>query len=138
MNNKIITIITIITIIFITIVLFSCCETESKDYRDKYIGNWKFNVEITEINTDSIGYYKHDTLTYLGKISYGVSYNKIEIQYTNKDNITLSINEQGELSDFPTPQYCNGQFDGENIIQLYLKWGGLGGGITHKVNGIKQ
>jgi hypothetical protein len=129
MNNKIILILIVIS--------FACCEKEDKDFRDKYIGEWKFNVEITEFNTDSIGYYYHDSLTYAGTITYGDSDNDIEIKYTNDNSITLSLNENGELSNFPT-QYCNGNFEGDNKIYLYLRWGGLGGGITHEIDGVKR
>lgn len=128
MNNKI--------ILLLIVISFACCKKD-RDFRDKYIGEWKFNVEITEFNTDNIGYYYHDSLTYTSTITYGDSDNDIKIKYTNDNSITLSLNEDCELSNFPT-HYCSGNFKGDNKIHLYLRWGGLGGGITHKIDGVKQ
>ena len=91
-----------------SIVFLSCKKEEIDyrvDYRDAYLGNWKFNVDRTELNTDSIGYYFQDTIYYEGKIIYGELDNQILIKYTNEDSITLTIGDGGELSDFPT-HYC--------------------------------
>lgn len=118
------------------VIFFISCKKE-KDFRDKYIGEWNFNAEISEHNTDSIGYIYHDSLTYAGTITHGVSKNDIVIKYINDKSVTLSLNEDGKLSNFPT-QYCNGNFESGNKIYLYLRWGGIGGGITHKIRGVKR
>lgn len=83
------------------------------------MGDWEFKVERTKFNTDSIGYYEHDSLSCLGEIIYG-----------NSD-------KEGLLSNFPT-HYCSGKFDGNEKLHLYLRWEGLGGGVTHLVYGEKK
>jgi len=114
--------------------LLNSCEKGPFNYRNKYLGEWDFIVKTTEINTDSIGYYHEDSFTYSGEIKYGESNNEIIIEYLDNRSITLSIDEDGVLSEFPT-KYCGGKFDGEEKINLYLKWGGLGGGVTHVIEG---
>ena len=115
--------------------IFSGCE--KKDYRRKYTGNWTFNVNIREFNVDSFGYVVFDTICFDGTISFGDEPDEILIQYTERNNIQLKIDENGVLSGFPT-HYCGGKFENDNKVHLYLRWGGLGGGIEHKVNGEKQ
>ena len=53
------------------------------------------------------------------------------------EDIILVVSESGEMSGFPT-QYCSGDFEGESKIQLYLRWGGFRGNITHIVDGVKK
>lgn len=122
--------------IFIFIIVFSC-KKEDTDYRDTYTGTWNFIVDRTEINTDSIGYYYHDSVNYEGEIIYGEFDNEILIKYSNENSITLTIGEDGELSDFPT-HYCSGEFLSGDSLHLYLRWGGLGGGTTHQIEGFKK
>ncbi|HOU35436.1 MAG: hypothetical protein KBF06_03355 [Bacteroidales bacterium] len=124
----------ILGIIFI--IVFSC-KKEDNDYRDTYIGDWVFIVDRTEFNTDSIGYYYHDSVHYEGKIVYGELDNEIMIKYTTENTITLTIGENGELSDFPT-HYCSGKFLSRDTLHLYLRWGGLGGGTIHQIEGLKK
>lgn len=118
------------------IVMFSC-EKEVSDYRDTYTGTWNFKVNKTQVNTDSIGYYHHDSLTFIGEIAYGESDDEILIQYTRENSITLTMAEDGELSDFPT-QYSSGKFLSIDSLNLYLRWGGIGGGTTHQIEGLKR
>jgi hypothetical protein len=123
-------------LLIVSIIVFSC-EKELFDYRNKFLGEWEFKVERTEFNTDSVGYYHHDSLTYLGKIKYGNGDDDLLIQYSSDNSIILKIDKDDKLSDFPT-HYCSGEFDGKNKLHLYLRWGGLGGGITHIVDGEKK
>ncbi len=123
--------------IIAVLIFFTCCKKESKDFRDKYTGNWDFVVEVTKLNIDSIGQYERDTIYYLGKISNGNADNELNIQYSKDSLIVLNIIESGELSIFPT-QYSNGEFEGESKIHLYLRWGGLGGNTTHVIDGVKK
>ena len=111
------------------------CKKESKDIRNNYVGNWNFEVVRSSFLMDSL--YTVDTVNYLGTISMGNSNNEIKIQYTDENSIILNIDDSGVLSGFPTV-YSGGEFSGENKIHLYLRWGGLGGGNTHTVDGVKQ
>ena len=119
------------------LIIIAGCEKKPFDYRNKYIGDWEFNVERTEFNIDSVGHYKHDSLTYLGEITYGGSGDEIIINYTYNNSIALTIDKEGVLSDFPT-HYCSGKFDGDDKIHIFLRWGGLGGGISHRIDGEKK
>jgi len=124
-------------IIILGLLIVIGCEKEPFDYRNKYTGDWNFKVERTEINTDSIGYYYHDSLTYEGQIKYGNNDDEIKIEYSGDNSIILKIDKEGVLSGFPT-YYCSGEFIGNDKISLYLRWGGLGGGITHIVDGVRN
>ncbi|MGV6861311.1 MAG: hypothetical protein ACWA41_06040 [Putridiphycobacter sp.] len=119
------------------LVIIVSCTKKPFDYRNKFLGDWEFKVDRKEFNTDSIGYHYHDSLTFLGQIKYGSGDNDLLIEYSGDNSITLKIDKEDELSDFPT-LYCNGQFDENDKIHLYLRWGGLGGGITHVVDGEKK
>jgi hypothetical protein len=124
----------ILTII-VLIALVICCETE-EDFRDKYLGNWKFHVEESSFSmVDSL--YSKDSFIYNGKISYGKTENELLIEYDSVHSLTLMIDKKGLLFNFPTG-YSNGEFYGSDSIHIYLRWGGLGWGSTHIVNGNKK
>ncbi len=131
MKNKHIHILTLaILLLFMT-----NCKKESKDIRNNYIGNWNFEVVRSSFIMDSL--YTVDTVNYMGSISSGNSNNEIILQYTDENSIILNIDDNGVMSGFPT-QYSGGEFNGKNKIHLYLRWGGLGGGTTHTIDGVKQ
>jgi hypothetical protein len=126
-------------IISLVAVIFVCCSKKTVNQTgsgDLFIGNWLFNVHRYEVNTDSIGFYSHDSITYLGNIKYITIPNLIQVNYTQQDSIVLVVDSLGLLSNFPTP-YCSGQIYPNDSIYIYLKWGGLGGGTTHIINGNK-
>jgi len=87
---------------------------------------------------DSTGYNSHcDSLTHIGQIKYGSFENELLIEYSNDSSVTLRIDKEGVLSKFPT-NYCHGEFEGKDKLQLHLRWGGLGSGIIHDVEGDKK
>ena len=126
-----------LAIIIAPLVLFSCCEKETNDLRDKYIGSWDFTVAVSKHNYDSIGQHEEDTILLLCKMSRGNANNELNIQYMKDSSIILNIDELSKLSGFPT-SYCNGEFEGDNKLHLYLRWGGLGGFISYNVDGTKK
>ena len=132
---KNIRIISILSFVF----LVSNCQKEEVDYRNKYIGNWEFTVIRNEFlmstNDGNDGYNRTDTIKYLGKIEKGDLKNEIKMQYTNDNLLIVEINETGEFI-FPPPRK-SGNFDGTNKVNIYLFWGGQGGGTTHRIDGIK-
>lgn len=123
--------------IFAVLALFSCCKKETTDNRDKYVGSWNYSIAILKHNFDSIGQHEEDSISYLGKINQGNAINELKIQYSKDSLIILNIDELGLLSGFPN-QYCNGEFEGENRIHLFLRWGGLGGFISYDIDGTKK
>jgi hypothetical protein len=124
-------------IYWLLFIIIISCNKKPFDYRNKYIGDWEFNIDITEFNTSSVGYYYHDSLTYMGQIKYGNEDDNLLIEYSSNNSITLKIDKENILTGFPTA-YCGGEFDGNNKLHLYLRWGGLGGRITHVVDGEKK
>ncbi|MDT8413405.1 MAG: hypothetical protein RQ875_13145, partial [Vicingaceae bacterium] len=59
------------------------------------------------------------------------------IKYSDNNSVTLLVDKNGNLSGFPN-HYSSGKFETKNKIDINLKiFGGLGGGINHKVNGKK-
>lgn len=113
------------------------CEKQPFDYRNKYLGEWEFNVSRSELNTDSIGHYESDALIYVGEIAYGDAEDELLIKYTENNSVTLKISEEGKLSD-PASNYSDGKFESRKKLHLYLRWGGLGGGIKHVIDGEKK
>lgn len=111
------------------------CEKKPFDCRNKYIGKWKFHVVIDEFNITP-GTTFHDEVDYNGKISYGDVDDEILIRYTENHSVTLKVNEDEELTGFPT-HYCSGEMTGKKDIRIYLRYGGLGGGISHNIRGVK-
>lgn len=123
-------------LILFGLLVIASCKKKPFDHRNKFLGDWEFKVERTEFNTDSTGYYYHDSLTYKGQIKYGSGEDDLLIEYLIDNSITLKIDNENILSEFPT-HYCSGEFKENDILYLFLRWGGLGGGITHIVNGKK-
>jgi hypothetical protein len=111
------------------------------NYRNKWIGDWDFEVKRSWFNSPDSG---GDTLYYLGKISLvddlvECLYNLLNIEYLENRSIILKVDENGELFDFPTDlHYKDGHFEGNDKIALYLEWGGLGGGTSYFIDGIKR
>jgi hypothetical protein len=108
------------------------CEKIKFDDRNDYLGDWTFTTKITEFNTDSIGYLFQDTITYQGTIKYGNDKNELSIDYHNGTPLIVTLGENGKLENLPT-HYCSGSFSNTSTLNIYLKWGGLGGGVTHQV-----
>ncbi len=128
----------IIRLLLFAMIFLIGCEKISTDYRNKYTGNWFFSTEKIKFSgiDNNTSFSEHDTVFYTGKIGCTAK-NGINIRYTESDSITLSINESGEIFGFPT-QYCSGEFKGITEINLYLRWGGLGGNLTHIVKGSRK
>jgi len=124
-------------ICFIAIlVAFVACKKEPFNYRNKYIGDWKFTVNRREFNIDSIGHSESETIVYDGIIKYGEHGNQLVIEYYPNQSITVAIDKEGALSEFP--RYCSGEFGGSNVLKLSLYYGGLGGGISYSVYATKK
>lgn len=119
-------------------ILLPNCKNSSDNVFDiisKYVGDWDFTVCRTTFLMDSIAVF--DTINYIGGI-FSKDTDQIDIKYTDCDSVLLHIDGSGNLSGFPTPQYSCGEFTSDNTIHLYLRWGGLGGGKIHVVDGMKR
>ena len=121
------------SIILISILLISC-EKQLFDYRNKYIGNWEFNVSNShEVFNNTQGF--HDTtitVIYHGEIRYGSEDRTILFQ--SKDySQEFTIDKNGNI--IPTlifgPNYTeSGAFEGKNVFRYHFYH--QSGGTPHK------
>ena len=85
---------------------------------------------------DTSGIHYWDTVSYQGIIEYGSADDELLVQYLADDNITLSVDKDGNVA---SPcGYCNVTFIDEKTLDMYLRWGGLGQGLIHDVTGKKK
>ena len=125
---------TLISFAIISILFLVSCEKQLFDYRNKYLGNWKFEVSNShEVFNATQGF--HDTTeinTYLGEIKYGSENNKISFESQNYTN-ELTIDKSGNVVPTPGlgPNYSEyGGFDGKDIFKYYFHH--QSGGMPHK------
>jgi len=119
------------------LIFFSCGDKEPIDYRDKFLGQWDFEVEIYSFTAGNPPETTSDTRHHTGLISYGTTDNEILIQYLPNSNVTLVVTDTGQLENFPT-FYCHGSFEGTEILHMYLRWGGLNTYFSHTIEGRKK
>jgi hypothetical protein len=106
------------------------------DFCSQWVGEWEFEVVYSWFIMD-VGSGR-DTIYYLGKISLLDAPNRINIAYAKNFTINLNVHEDGGFYAFPSDlSDYRGSFEGNNKIKLYLRWGGLGGGTSHTINGTK-
>jgi len=106
------------------------------DFRSQWVGDWDFVVKRRWWMDDEGG--GQDTTYYSGKITFGNTGNKLNINYWG--NVTVEVDESGKIlkvyeSDLHS---FSGRFEGNNKIDLYLRTGGLGGGSEYTIDGIKK
>jgi len=122
---------------FMFALVFAGCkpEDENMDYREKYTGNWNFDVTISEFYmADSLN--SEEKFSYVGEVSLGSSEEDIIIHYLEDDYITLTVDEDGVLSGFSTP-YSSGEFEDVKHLRIFFRWGGMGGGGSHSIIAIR-
>jgi len=119
------------------LILFSCGDKEPIDYRDKYLGQWDFEVEVYSFTAGNPPETTSETRYHTGMINYGTVENEILLEYLHNTSITLMIMKNGQLANFPT-HYCHGSFQGSDSLHLYLRWGGLNTFFSHTINGTKK
>lgn len=120
----------------ITIICFTQCEKDAFDYRNPYVCDWKFDVNQTEFNTDSVGYYSSESYTYDGEIKYGKSKTTILVKYGIDAEMEIEMNEDGEL--FMNNPHSSAAFEGYEKLDIYSYNGGLGGGVSLKIVGSRK
>ncbi len=118
---------------FLIGIVYGCAK--DKDFRDKHTGSWVFDVAVSKLNIDSIGHHENFSYQFQGEIKKDEPEALLFI-YGENTSIKLTVDEAGELSNFPT-HYCSGKFIGSDSLYLYLRWGGLGGFQAHVIHGKK-
>jgi len=124
-----------ISIIFIVITLMYSCEKKPFNYRNKYIGNWEFTTNITEVNLHGEGSIVENTVAYLGLISYD-SKEQLKINFLDNMEVYVEVDKNGIISAYK--DLGNGVFTSKKIMEYSLKRGGLGAWINYKISGIKK
>jgi|GEM_PF-722982 len=127
----------ILPFLLFSMLLKSCGEKEPADYRDKFLGQWDFEVAIYSFTAGDPPETNSETREYAGSISYGEALDEIIIQYLPNSSVTLVVTKDGQLDNFPT-FYCHGGFSGTDSLQLYLRWGGLNTWFSHAIEGLKK
>ncbi|MHC1702927.1 MAG: hypothetical protein AB9846_03365 [Tenuifilaceae bacterium] len=86
----------IFRIFFISIILLFSCKKDA-DYRAHFIGNWSFQVTITEghLGQHSMVTDTNYVALYDGTIKYGLGDDELEIQYTEFNKEILKVNQYG-------------------------------------------
>ena len=107
----------------VSILILVSCEKQLFDFRNKYLGNWKFDVSNShEVFNTTQGF--HDTTEiniYHGEIKYGSGDNKISFEspsYTNE----FTINKDGSIVPILGlgPNYSeSGGFEDKDIFRYY-------------------
>jgi hypothetical protein len=92
-------------IIFILVILLNIsCEKLPFDFRNKYLGNWEFNLsDRHEVYNGTQGFHDTTTLrTYHGEFKYGSKHSAILFQASGYSK-EFSIKKDGEI--FPENDY---------------------------------
>jgi hypothetical protein len=127
----------LLLLLSIIVLLDACGEKEPTDYRDKFLGQWDFEVAIYSFTAGDPPESNSETRDYAGFISYGEALDEILIQYLPNSSLTLVVTKDGQLDNFPT-FYCHGGFSGIDSLQLFLRWGGLNTWFSHTIEGVKN
>jgi len=118
--------------IIIILFFFSGCD---KYHRNRYTGTWEFETErilFKEINKyKDYEEIKRDTIYYTGKISLSYSDERLSIQYTESDEISVSIDKDGEMYDHWSTCWlgydcATGKFDSKDEVHLCVRSGARG------------
>jgi hypothetical protein len=119
---------TIASIILLTL-LCTSCEKELFDYRNKYLGNWQFEISLSrEWYTSQRGFFDTTmTTSSSGQVKYGSKENRVLIQ-TASYSVEIAINRNGRVvpeNDMGTNYQESGQFIGNTGLSYYYyhHWG---------------
>lgn len=125
---------------FLLCLMFSCeKETGKTDYRDDCLGDYFFvNIYFDFLDTEEL---EKDTTYYYGRIAKSSFDSIIIIDYDIDKSIEVKLKRSKEIESISYgSSYSSGLkgwFSNDSIF-LYRREGGLGGGWSHDLLGIKQ
>ena len=115
---------------------FFSCEKVPFNYRNDYVGDWQFIVSNSSFSmADSTSSYEEHE--YAGEIKYGDADNELEVHYGDNMFYTIQVDKENGVISSPIPNF-SGEFEGSSSIAIRTSWGGMGGGGSSKVEGVKQ
>ena len=94
------------------ILVISGCEKSPIDYRNQYMGNWTFEVTLSQSKPLSSG---SSVSYYEGSISYGSGHKDLLIKYSGELNI--SVESDGTIGNLPG-DYNYGKFEGNDKLNI--------------------
>jgi hypothetical protein len=110
------------------------CKKTPFDYRNKYVGDWDITTKWSSFNMlDSTR--NHGQYSYVGEVWYDDE-GKIKIKCSDSQTYDFDISEEGKLSILGFNAY--GEFRDDNNLEFYVSSGGMGGGTSSTVVGIKN
>ena len=127
-------------IILLLFLIMGC----DKYHRDRYTGNWDFVTKRNIYTFDGSEYVfdRSDTIYYSGKITSGNLENQIIINYTENDEITASIDDDGTTvwtNYYPCARCPSGSFEKKDKVSLNLViYNKIYGRINDKITGRKK
>ena len=133
-----------VLIILLALTFFSGCEKLPFDFRNKYLGNWEFDVsDIHETYNKTQGF--HDTTilrTFHGEIKYGSKHSKILFSSSGYSR-EFPIEKNGQIipENDHGPDYSEyGGFEGDDIFRYYYShhWGGSRQHVATSIEGIRE
>jgi hypothetical protein len=107
-----------LAIFFVGIVLlFSGCKKSFLNYRNKYVGDWKFHVTTTQTQMGS-----PTTVTeqdYDGKIEFSDdNSDEIIIYFKPDDAMSAKVSKNGEIDSGHSYYYPSGSFEGKKKLSI--------------------
>jgi hypothetical protein len=134
----------LLSIIVLLTFILNGCENELFDFRNKYLGNWEFDVSNRhEVYNVTQGF--HDTTTsvkYHGVIEYGSKHSAILFQASGYSK-EFSIEKDGKIipeNDYGPNYSESGGFEGSNIFKYnyYHHWGATRQYVAIDIEGVKE
>ncbi len=120
---------------FIFCLLLFGCKKEKFDYRNKFIGDYNFSIHTTAWGSQTMD----TTYSYNGSIKSSTTDDKINIYFLENYSLEPIIYEDGSLVLNMTYSYhFKGEFESTTKAKFFYSGGGLGGGGSYDVIGIKQ
>jgi hypothetical protein len=136
----------VLALIILTIFVMSGCEKQP-DYRNKYLGNWVFEIQRVTIKDPGV-IEGSSTLIYNGEITYGEGADEILLQFQGTyphSPVTLRIDHLGKILPKSYSSYSSieisytGGFEGNNILKYsYHLSHGIQTNIHEKLTGEKE
>lgn len=122
-----------IILLFILVSVLSC-KKEWFDYTNKYTGGFEFTVESTYFDK-SKGIYDYKKNVYNGTIK-RVKRGRIKITFGSgaNDFYDVEISKKGGISEGG----LSGEFSDQDNLKIYFSSGGLGGGSSRNITGVRR